>query len=199
MRVMTTGERDPELLQQLGQLVREACKAAGLDQTKLAERARVSRGFVQQLWGGRRFDGKPFNPKPANLLAVANVLDLDRAHVLRLASINPEEYADQPMGRPATSVRHLAELAASLTPRQRDAVVEIIESILHPHRDEVAAASALPSAQPVYRVGTDEPDRGGSSSGGVFHVGHDEQPRRPRTKAAKPAGAEASQDPRGGD
>jgi transcriptional regulator with XRE-family HTH domain len=167
---VTTGERDPELLHELGVRVANASKVAGLDQTKLAEVAGVSRVFVQQLWRGGRFDGKPWAPKPDNVMAVVNALNaelnrrgdadaaIDQREALRLAGVDErdaDQYLPKP-GRPTVSATHLAELVGKLTHRQREAIVEVVESMIYP-------------------TTADEP--GESDDGAVHRITHEEKPR----------------------
>lgn len=146
MRLVTTGERDPELLRQLGMRVASASKIAGLDQTKLADTAGVSRIFVQQLMRGSRYDGKAWAPKADNLMAVVTTLNeelrrhgdgnavIDPREALRLAGVDDRD-ADRFLpkrGRPTVSAARVAELVAKLTHRQREAVVEVVESMIYP-------------------------------------------------------------------
>lgn len=184
---MTTGERDPELLHELGVRVANASKVAGLDQTKLAEVAGVSRAFVQQLWRGGRYDGKAWAPKPDNLMAVVNALNaelnrrgdadaaIDQREALRLAGVDErdaDQYLPKP-GRPTVSATHLAALVGKLTHRQREAIVEVVESMIYP---TTADEPGEPDSVDVHHVAYEERPRS-TAPGPVQHVAREEVAR----------------------
>lgn len=188
MRVVTTGERDPELLRQLGARIASASQAASLDQTKLAEVSGVSRAFVQQLWRGGRFDGKAWAPKPDNVMAVVNAINtelhrrgetdaaIDQHDALRLAGVDErdaDQYLPKP-GRPTVSAAHVAELVGKLTHRQREAIVEVVESMIYP---TTAIEQAETDDAPVHHVTHEERPRSTTPGPVVEHVVHDEPAR----------------------
>jgi transcriptional regulator with XRE-family HTH domain len=183
---VTTGERDPELLQQLGARVATASKAAGLDQTKLAEVAGVSRAFIQQLMRGGRFDGKAWAPKADNLMAVVAVLNeelrrrgeadasIDPREALRLAGIDNrdvDQWLGKP-GRPTVSATRLAELIGGLTVRQREAVEKVVESMIYP-----TTADEEADETPVHHVTHEERPRSTTPGPVVEHTSYEEVAR----------------------
>jgi hypothetical protein len=188
MRSVTTGERDPELLRQLAERVTHASKAAGFNQTQLADGASVSRGFVQYLMRGARYDDKPFDPKPQSVLAVIDVINdalhrsgqsehvIAPADALRLAGVPDGEldrYLTKNTGRPNITASRIAEQASKLTDRQRRAVIDVIESMLWPTAQDEEAAT---SDEPVHYVAHEERPRGVPGPV-VEHVVHEEPAR----------------------
>jgi transcriptional regulator with XRE-family HTH domain len=178
-------------LRELGEAVTRASKAAGLNQTQLAAAAGTSRGFVQQLMRGDRFDGKPFDPKPGSVLAVIEALNdaatraagqdcivIPPAYALRLAGVSDGEldrYLTRSTGRPNITAARIAEQASKLTSRQREAVVDVIESMLWPTRQDETAETET-GDEPVHVVVHEERPRGVPGPV-VEHVAHEEPAR----------------------
>lgn len=116
----------------LGPALRRARHAAGLSQAKAAKRAGVSRALWQQLESGERPDGRPLRPKPVSLTLVARSLELDPRQVLELAGLDPSAYDPSRAGRPVASTAEAHDLLDMVTETQRQAVVELLRSMVDP-------------------------------------------------------------------
>ncbi len=181
MAAMTSGEHDTDGAWPLGELVRQARDRAGLSLREAGRRAGISATTWESIeTGTRRKRGgggetEPTKPQASNIVAAANVLRLDVNKALRLAGYdpsvsNPGFHPSQP-GRPPVSQRAVGDMVARLTPRQRAAVVEIIESMLYP-----AVEDELPVDEPVHFVAHEERPRGVPGPV-VEHVAHEEPAR----------------------
>lgn len=183
MTPMASGEHDPNGDWPLGNLVREARKTAGFSLREAARRAGISPTTWESVeTGTRRKRGgggetEPSRPQASNVIAVANVLRLDVNEALRFAGYdpsvsNPGFHPSQP-GRPPVSQRAVGDMVARLTPRQRAAVVEIIESMLWPTTEDEAEAAD----EPVHFVAHEERPRETSPGAVVEHIAHEEPAR----------------------
>jgi transcriptional regulator with XRE-family HTH domain len=135
------GERDPELLKQLGQRLRAAREAAGLSQRELANgHGEFSYSWLQQQERGVRPDGEPVSPKGTTLLLLVRKLNsalpadhdlrVDEADALRLAGFDPTRFIDTNVGRPTVSVRAMAEKIGRLPEDELQALSVIVDGLL---------------------------------------------------------------------
>lgn len=151
----TSGTEKPEPTL-LGQRIRAARELAGLSMREAGQAAGISQTTWQQLEHGYYPSGGQWLPKSARsgtIIAVAQAVGLDPAEALRLAGHDPSKVA-APLrgGQPPLSAQQLTERVQALTPRQRAAVLELIDSIVAPDvraEGEVAQPRAL---RPVSRA-----------------------------------------------
>lgn len=178
---MTTRERDPELLKQLGTHLREGRQRTGLSQRALAEAAGgdFSYSWLQAIERGMQPDGRPASPKAATLLLLVRRINgalppgetpLDERELLQLAGVpNPDLHLPSPTVRPTVSTRALAEKIGALPDDLRQAINTIVDSYL-------TKTGLVPADEPVHHVTHKERPRS-TTPGPVHHVTHEEPSR----------------------
>ena len=138
---MASGERDPGGTWPLGSVVGAALAKAGWSDREAGKRAGIAPATVKAMVTGRRPNGDSTKPQSSAVIKLARALRLDVNHALELAGYdprveNPDFRPSARSGRPPKSQRVVGEMIDRLTPRQYDAVVEIIESMLWPNDDQ---------------------------------------------------------------
>lgn len=135
----------------LGPKLRDARKSAGLSQREAAQAAGFSPTTWGQLESGTKKLGQgvevAMRPRPSVVQAAAQVVGLDVAEALRMAGHEPGNRDQPPPSAPTVSQRRLVDVFASLTQRQRHAVMEIVESMNDPH-GQTGQAGELPQVPP---------------------------------------------------
>lgn len=178
MCVMASGERDPGGSSwPLGPVVGEALTRAGLSDREAGKRAGIAAATVKAMVTGHRPTGEPTRPQSAAVIKLARVLRLDVNQALELAGYdprieNPDFQPSARTGRPPKSQRAVGNLLDRLTPRQYDAVVEVIESMLRPDGDE-----ELDDTATVHHITNVERPRSTTPGPVVEHISHDEPAR----------------------
>lgn len=175
---MTSGERDPDGLWPLGPVVGAALAQAGWSDREAGKRAGIAPATVKAMVTGRRPNGDTTKPQSSAVIKLARALRLDVNEALELAGYdprveNPDFQPSARMGRPPKSQRAVGEMIDRLTPRQYDAVVEVIESMLWP---TTADEQDVLDDAPVHYVAHEERPRG-ESGPFVEHVTHEEPAR----------------------
>lgn len=154
MTPMASGERDPGVDWPLGPVVKRARLDAGWSLREAGAKAKISATTWSSVETGTRSDGKggaePSKPQASVIVSVANAIGMDVNEALTLAGYEPElnnpNFQPGGKGRPPKSQRAVADLIARLTPRQYNAVVEVVESMLWPTGDQRPAQDGAPQA-----------------------------------------------------
>lgn len=163
---MASGEREPGGTWPLGPVVRTARETAGWSEREAGKRAGIAAATWKALETGQRPNGDQTRPQSSAVIKAARALRLDVNQALELAGYdprleNPDFNPSARNGAPPKSQRAVGEMIDRLTPRQYDAVVEIVESMLRPD-------------------GAEEPTRSAEDvqeSAAVHHITHEERPR----------------------
>lgn len=184
---MTTGQRDPAKLEELGRLLRAAREAAGLSQRALADQIDGGKSWLQQMEAGRRPSGEPVAPRAHNLLNLIRQLNaplirlgldehvIGEEYALRLAGFaDTSRYIDRPRSRPTTSERELATKFAMLDEAERRPLEELVEAILR-------AKGYLPSKGEQEAAADDVADGTSSSGARVSDEGFETKSHPPLT------------------
>jgi hypothetical protein len=196
---MASGERDPGGTWPLGPVVGAALAQAGWSDREAGKRAGIAAATVKAMVTGQRPNGDPTKPQSSAIIKLARALRLDVNEALELAGYdprveNPDFKPNARTGRPPKSQRAVGEMIERLTPRQYDAVVEVIESMLWPDHDQEPVNDGVPQAAEGIEGKAHATSRRTSSEPQMPLGGVTPLPGKPvRTPAPDPASEEAGQ------